>query len=106
MLQRYQVLLSDWLTEHIKKIAERYDLSFSETIRAALCIFYGEVIAKDCPQCKVKIKPIKKEVTLKEGHYDKKAREKFHRGLSDTYFEARKAIECFWNEEKKRKNKA
>ena len=99
MLKRYQVLLNDWLAEHIKKVAERYDISFSETIRAALCYFYIGLIAKDYPKYKVKFEDVKKKATLKEGHYDKKAMEDFHKALSRIYFEARKAIEFFWNEE-------
>ena len=105
MLQRHQVLLTDWLADHIKKIADRYDLSFSETMRAALCIFYMDIIVKDYPGSDCKVKDIKRKITLKEGNYDKTTMEEFHKSLSRVYFEARKAIEFFWAEEKKRLRK-
>lgn len=37
MLKRYQVLLPDWLEEHVKFLADKYDLSFSEIIRGEIC---------------------------------------------------------------------
>ncbi len=101
MLKRYQVLLNDWLADHIRKISERYDISFSETIRGALCLAYLTLIAKDYPDYKIDLKSTNRRISLKRGNYEKVGRELFHRDLSKIYFEAHKAIEFFWNEEKR-----
>ena len=33
MLIRKQVMMTNWLDEHIRKMAEQYDVSYSEVIR-------------------------------------------------------------------------
>ncbi|MBN1871544.1 MAG: hypothetical protein JW800_03130 [Candidatus Omnitrophica bacterium] len=106
MLNRYQVLINNWLAEHIKKTAERYDISFSETVRAALCCYYIDMIAKDYPKYSPDMESVKQRATLKEGGYGKIRMEELHKDLSKVYFEARKAIEFFWAEQEHNKGKA
>ncbi|MFC1577190.1 hypothetical protein ACFL3N_02500 [Candidatus Omnitrophota bacterium] len=103
MLKRYQVLINDWLADHIKKISERYDISYSETIRGALCMAYLSMISRDYPGCKINIKEMRKRVSMKAGTYEKVGRDQFHGDMSRLYFEAHKAIEYFWAQEKKTK---
>jgi len=102
MLKRYQVLLNDWLADHIKKISDRYDISFSETVRTALCLAYLDLITKDYPKYKPDFQDVEKRATLKEGDYDKIERTQFHKDLSRVYFETHKAIEFFWSQENNR----
>ena len=102
MLKRHQVLLDDWMVEHIKKIAEKYDLSFSETIRGALCLTYIHLIIKDYPSCKIDLRGVYERSSLKGGNFQKVGRGQFHRDMSKLYFEAQKAIDFFWNMEEKR----
>ena len=99
-LLRYQVLLNDWLADHIKGVSEMYDISFSETIRGALCLAYLDLIAKGHPPYKPRIEELYKRALLKKGNYEKVGREQFHKDLSKLYFEAHKAIEFFWKKNK------
>jgi len=97
MLKRYQVLINDWLVEHLKLVAERYDISFSEVIRVLLCLKILELINMRYPKCKSKIKNseianiVNKRANVKDFDTDE-----LHKFLSNVYFETRKAIEC-WN---------
>ena len=59
MLKRYQVLLEDFIADYAKYNAEKYDISFSEAIRLALCIQYGNWIAANHPQVKYPFTPQK-----------------------------------------------
>ena len=104
MLKRYQVLLNGWLGDHLKAIAEKHDLSFSEVIRLGLCLMAGECISKTYPQ--YKFPDLKAKLHEFNRERDKKSKvnpEEFHRFLSKVYFETRKAIEFWETEEKKKK---
>ena len=104
MLKRYQVLLNGWLGDHVKNVSQKYDISFSETIRALLCTQLIQIVAEAYP-AKYKQKHTFKEVAkiVRQRAQDKMKEEEFHRFLSQIYFEARKAIEVWDQEEKKRK---
>ena len=107
MLKRYQIILNDWLADYIRNCAERYDMSFSEVIRLALCLCLGEQISRRFPNYKFGI--TEKEISkmrLKtgkdlEGH----KLEEVHKIISKTYFEARKAMEFALKQEKKQSGK-
>ena len=103
MLKRHQVLLDDWMAEHIKGISEVYDISFSEAIRGALSLAYLDLIAKTYPSYKIDLKGMNKRLSLKRGNLEKIGSDQFHKDLSILYFEARKAIEFFWEQQKKQK---
>jgi len=105
MLKRYQVLLPDWMEDYIKFLVEKYDLSFSEIIRAELCFSFLNTIIKLCPEYKPGITPedIVESVRLDGG--DELKREDLHRLFSKMYFETRKAVEYRLNKEKKSKKK-
>lgn len=105
MLKRYQVLLPDWLEDNIKLFVEKYDLSFSEVIRAEICSAILATVPKQFPEFKSGITHDEIVKLLKgnpEGHTD---REKIHRILSKIYFEARKAVEYRLEKEKALKKK-
>jgi len=93
MLKRYQILLNDWLAEHLKIIAQRNDVSFSEMTRIVLC----EGLLRTCPtlhpEYKSKIKPRELSDLAKEGSDLETSLERKHQLASKLYFEARKAIE-------------
>lgn len=100
MLKRYQVLLPDWLEENIKLFADKYDLSFSEIIRAEICIAILATVPRQYPEYKPGI--IHDEIVkkLRENSEGKMEREEIHRMLSKIYFEARKAVEYRLEKEK------
>lgn len=104
MLIRYQVLLPDWLEEHVKYIADRFDLSFSEVIRGEICFATLVAIRLLHPEYKPDIKP--DEIISLTKNYEKEEmkREDLHRHLSKLYFETRKAIE-YWIEKDKKSEK-
>jgi isopropylmalate/homocitrate/citramalate synthase len=105
VLKRYQVLLPDWLEEYIKYLADTYDLSFSEVIRAEICIAIIGTISKLHPEYKLGITSEEILDMIKKAVQEDTASDKQHGILSKIYFETRKAIEYRFNQEKKQKKK-
>ena len=105
MLKRYQVLLPDWLEEYIKYLADRYDLSFSEVIRAEICIAIVGQISKLHPEYKFSITHEEILDMIKKAVQENTESDEQHRLLSKIYFETRKAIEYRFSQEKKQKKK-
>ncbi len=105
MLKRFQVLLPDWMEEYIKFLVERYDVSFSEIIRAELCFSFLNTIINLCPEYKPRVTPeeIVESARLDSGNEFN--REDLHKLLSKMHFETRKAVEYRLNKEKKPKKK-
>lgn len=105
MLKRYQVLLPDWLEDYIKHLVEKYDMSFSEVIRAEICYSILSGVASVYPDYKLGITI--QEITKLSKNYnqDKMERDEMHRILSKIYFETRKAVEFRLAEDKKQKKK-
>ena len=101
MLKRHQVLLEDYLVEYIRYNAEKYDISFSEAIRLALCIQYGNWISENYPQIKYPFAPKKLKLRGINTHWEKRDLLKHHKLISDIYFETRKAIEFALAQKKK-----
>ena len=96
MLKRYQVLLSEWLGDHIKSTSEKYDISFSEIIRLALCLNIIKSASKAYPKCKRKLHLADDVfVDIISNKFERKInQEKLHKLISQIYFEGRKATEC------------
>ncbi len=106
MLKRYQVLLNDWLADHMKKVADKYDLSFSEILRASLCLQALKNISEICPKCKeADMNKLMRQIIKKKTQTNGLDPEDMHKFLSDLYFETRKAIECWEKELKKKTSK-
>jgi len=93
VLKRYQVLLPDWLEDNIKLFADRYDLSFSEVIRAKICVAILAAMPKVYPEYEPGL-TLEEIMNMFTGtNAVKMEREEVHRMLSKIYFEARKAVE-------------
>lgn len=92
MLKRYQVLLASWQGDYMKRMAEKYDVSFSEAIRGALCLAILCAVPKVYPEYKPgKLGSKPAEVSKKA--IKKGERAEIHKLLSNLYYEARKAAE-------------
>jgi hypothetical protein len=105
VLKRYQVLLPDWLEEYIKHLVDKYDMSFSEVIRAEICYSILSGVASVYPDYKVGIAAQEISKLSKNYIQDKIERDEMHRILSKIYFETRKAVEFMLAEDKKKKKK-
>ncbi len=93
MLKKYQVLIPDWLEDYIKYLAERYDLTFSEIIRAEICYAVLSHVTHFYPDFKPTITPNEILGMLRSSPGEDLEKEEMHKVLSKIYFEARKAIE-------------
>lgn len=93
MLKKYQVLIPDWLEDYIKYLADSYDLSFSEIIRAEVCYAILCHVTKLFPDFRPGINPdeILDLMIPKEGKG--LGKEELQRVMSKITFETRKAIE-------------
>ncbi|NIM58868.1 MAG: hypothetical protein GTO16_08000 [Candidatus Aminicenantes bacterium] len=106
MLKRYQVLLPDWLEDYIKLLVDKYDLSFSEVIRAMICNWILATIPNLYPELKLGFASKDIHELIKAEAQENMEREEVHRILSKIYFESRKAAEYrMAKEQKKKKNK-
>ena len=93
MLKKYQVLIPDWLEDYIKYVAERYDLSISEVIRAEICFAVNSQVSHFYPEYKPGVSNTEFLDAFKKNLGNDFEREEIHRILSTVYFETRKAVE-------------
>jgi hypothetical protein len=105
MLKRNQVLLNDWLVDFIKYRADKYDISFSESIRVSLCMYFSTMIAAQESEFKPDIDIKKLSDLIEKYENTPQAEEERHKVISKAYFEARKAIEYYMKKESKRVKK-
>ncbi len=105
VLKRYQVLLPDWLEDYHKFLVNKYDLSFSEVLRIALCIEVLTMVPLLYPGYKPEFDPKKIASLIQKKLSEKMDQEELYRLMSKIYFEARKAVEYRLNQEKKQKKK-
>jgi hypothetical protein len=105
VLKRYQVLLPEWLEDNIRFFADRYDLSFSEVIRAEICVAILAAVPKLYSDYKPGLTHDEIMKMLKDENAVKMEREEVHRILSKIYFEARKAVEFRVSAEKEKRKK-
>ncbi len=105
VLKKYQVLIPEWLEDYIKFLAEKYDLSFSEIIRAELCFSILNTVTHFFPDYKSSLKPQEILAMMKDKFMNDLEREEIYRILSKLYFETRKAIEHRLSEEAAPKKK-
>ncbi len=104
MLKRYQVLLPEWLEDYIKHLVDKYDMSFSEVIRAEICYSILCGVASVYPDYKLGITAQEISNLSKNYVQGKMERDEMHRILSKIYFETRKAVEFRLAKEKKKKS--
>ena len=105
MLKRYQVLLPDWLEDYHKLLVDRYDLSFSEVLRIALCIEVLTMVPLLCPEYKPGITAEEISKLIKKKLKETMDQDELHKFMSKIYFEARKAVEYRLAKEKKQEKK-
>ena len=86
MLKKYQVLLHEWLEEHVKYLADRYDLSFSEMIRGQICLSTLTAVEYLYPEYKPDITVEEILEMFKEQDKNVLSKEDMHRALSKIYF--------------------
>ena len=103
MLKRYQVLLNDWLGDLIKFFSEKYDVSFSETIRLMLCMQLEHLVTVQYPRHKFGISLKEVVKGLEKAVKADRLVETHHKLMSKIYFEGRKTAEYILAQEKKRK---
>jgi len=101
MLKRYQVLLDEWLADFAKARSDKYDASFSETIRIGLCVYYGTMISELYPELKYKFTPDKVAPILKKYTDSEESEEEKHKFISEVYYETRKAMEYYAQQQAK-----
>jgi len=105
MLKRYQILLEDWTAEHLKKIGEKYDISFSEAVRILLALQIPRMVSIAFPNVKCEFYDKNMVTMIKSANKDKRTMEDFHKLMSKVYFESHKTIESWFKEEAKRQKK-
>lgn len=105
MLKRYQVLLPDWLEDYVKFLTDKYDLSFSEIIRAEISSSILASVSNLFPDYKPSLTFNDMIQNIKQNDPKGLEREDIHRVLSKLYFEARKAAEYRMKKEKKQVKK-
>jgi hypothetical protein len=104
MLKRNQVLLNDWLVDIIKEMAEKYDISFSETIRIFVCLQLGKMISYAHPGYDFSQAMNKtEEIVAAKNRGKAYTMEELHNAISQLYFESRKAAEYWYEQEAKAK---
>ena len=102
MLKRHQVLLNDWLADFIKHRSKKYDLSFSEDIRIGLCLYFTTMLSIQNPNFKSEMN-IEVMADIIRKHLDPTVNEdEKSKAISKVYFESRKAIENYMQNEKKK----
>jgi len=100
MLKRYQVLLNGWLADFLKHMGDKYDLSFSETLRLAVCQYYLTMIQELYPEKEFEMSIQKNSERVKNyGGTDEDEQEK-HEVMSRIYFKCSKALEFYLEKEK------
>ncbi len=93
MLKRQQVLLEDWISDYIKFLGEKYDLSFSEVLRLMICIETIDTNSRLFPRNKPDFEKSDLLKKLSRLTADKSEVEERHKLISKIYFEARKSME-------------
>lgn len=90
---RFQVMLSDWMEDYIKFVADRYDLTDSEVIRGHMCFGFLYAISMMYPEYKAKLKGEEFAGLSKEMNKVDLDTEEFNKLTSKIIFETRKAVE-------------
>jgi hypothetical protein len=93
VLKKYQVLIPEWLENYIIHIAEKYDLSVSEVIRAEICYAINSQITYFYPEYKPGISNTELLEAFRSNLGEDFDREEIHKIMSKVCFETRKAVE-------------
>jgi len=104
MQKRYQVLIPDWLEKYIQWGVKKYGLSFSELIRLEICQAVLAMMHARYPEYKPGYTTEEFLEGINKFDEGKMGSEELDKILSTIYFEARKAIEYRFAQEKIKKN--
>ena len=100
MLKRYQVLISNWMEDYIKLVAEKYDISASAVIRVHLSIAILYVIPALHPGYKPNLANKELRELAKEAAKGEMKEAEANKMMSKILFEARKAVELRFSKAK------
>ena len=103
LTKKYQVLLSNWMEDYIKFVAEKYDINFSAAIRVHMCLGILHVLSILDPENKIDIQSNELLELSKKASKNKLQEEDVHLVLSKVIFETRKAVEYRFSKEKSKK---
>ena len=101
--KKYQVLLSKWMEDYIKFVADKYDLNFSSAIRVHMCLGILYVISILEPEYKTDLQSKEFIELSKKASKNELQEEEVHQLLSKAVFETRKAVEYRLSKKKKQK---
>ena len=99
MVEKFQVLLPEWLADYVHYLADKYDMKISEVIRiqvSAAALFMAKSLH---PEFKTDME-IEQVVAGMAEHANIKDKEKVERLVSKLLFETRKAVEYRMDQEK------
>jgi hypothetical protein len=105
MLKRYQVLLSDWIEDYIKFVAERYDISSSAAIRIHIALGIIFIRTTVSPDYRVQFGDKEFKESSKKAFKGELDEAEAHQLMSRILFEARKAVESRLAEDAEQKKK-
>jgi len=92
MVEKFQVLLPEWLADYIHYLADTYDMKISEVIRIQISAAALFMAMRLYPEFKAEIEIDQVAAAMAE-HANKHDKEKVERIVSKLLFETRKAIE-------------
>jgi hypothetical protein len=105
MLKRYQVLLSDWIEDYIKVVAEKYDLSSSAVIRVHIALGILFIRTTLHPEYKLNFGDKELQKLSKKAGKEGLDEAETHQWMSRILFEARKVVESRLARDKEQKKK-
>jgi hypothetical protein len=105
MLKRYQVLLSDWIEDYIKVVAEKYDLSSSAVIRVHIALGILFVRTTVHPEYKLNFEDKDFRELSKKAAKGELDETEVHQWISRILFETRKLVEFRLAKDKEQKKK-
>jgi hypothetical protein len=105
MLKRYQVLLSDWVEDYIKFVAERYDISSSAVIRIHIALGIIFIRTTTHPEYRLQFGDKEFQELSKKAFKGKLDEAEAHQLMSRILFEARKVVESRLTEDTEQKRK-
>jgi len=101
MLNRYQIMLNNWLSDYLKIIAKKYKSNLSEMVRISLCLSIGRLISQYC-KCDFNFNEKKLLEMMKKFPPSKQEAKARKALINNLYFECRKIIDCHLEKLKKK----
>jgi hypothetical protein len=99
MVEKFQVLLPEWLADYVHYLAGKYDMKISEVIRIQVSAAALFMAMRLHPELNVDIEIDQVAKGMAE-HANQKDKEKLERLVSKLLFETRKAVEYRMDKEK------